>query len=190
MDRKFRIAKLSCGLLIMASLAHSRAVAQEQEDTAESFSRVKGAAVYDFKMGVDGTLVSEEYMLTHVTCTDGSKSLRVMLPLGPEDDGTGFSMDGPKSTLKKKGAGYSADFTAYGKTIHKDVALKPVKDPKSHAQAQFEITLDVGDALWKAMRDPEPGKAMMMIGTGGTPVDLPDTPKFTAFLKSCGISAK
>jgi hypothetical protein len=176
-------------LLFIASLTLATPVrAQEQEDTAETFTRVKGAAVYDFKMGVDGTLVSEEYMLTHVTCTDGSKSLRVMLPLGPEDDATGFSMDGPKSTLKKKGAGYSADFTAYGKTIPKDVALKPVKDPRSHEQAQFEITLDVSDALWKAMRDPEPGKARMMIGTGGTPVDLPDTPKFTAFLKSCGIS--
>ena len=180
----------SVALLFVAVFALVTPVsAQEKEDTAESFSRVKGAAVYDFKMGVDGTLISEEYMLTHVTCTDGSKTLRVMLPLGPEENAIFFSMDGPKSTLKKKGNGYTADFIVNGKTIHKDVTLKPVKDPKSHEHQQFEIVLDVGDALWKAMRDPEPGKARMMIGTGGTPVDLPDTPKFTAFLKSCGISA-
>jgi len=180
----------SAPLFFVASLVFAtQALAQEQEDTSETFTRVKGAAVYDFKMGVDGTLVSEEYMLTHVTCTDGSKSVRVMLPLGLEDNDIFFSMDGPKSTLKKKGAGYTAEFTVYGKAIHKDVALKPVKDPNSHEHAQFEITLDVSDALWKAMRGPEPGQARMMIGTGGTPVDLPDTPKFTEFLKSCGISA-
>ena len=164
------------------------AFAQEKEDTAESFARVKGAAVYDFKMGVDGTLVSEEYLLTHVTCTDGSKNLRVLLPIGPDDNGTVFKMDGPKSTLKRKGGNYAVDFTAYGKTLHKDVALKPVKDPKSHYHQQFEITLNVGDALWKAMRENEFGKAFALIGTGGTPVDLPDTPKFTEFLKSCGIT--
>ena len=165
------------------------AFAQEKEDTAESFARVKGAAVYDFKMGVDGTLVSEEYLLTHVTCTDGSKSVRVLLPIGPEDDGTVVNMDGPKSTLTKKGRSYGADFTAYGKALHKDMALKPVKDPKSHYHQQFEITLTVGDALWKAMRENDYGKAFALIGTGGTPIDLPDTPKFTEFLKSCGITA-
>ncbi len=166
----------------------SPAFAQEKEDMAESYSRVKGAAVYDFKMGVDGTLVSEEYMLTHVTCTDGSKTLRVLLPIDPEDDGTVLKLDGPKSTLAKKGGSYALDFTAYDKTLHKYVTLKPVKDPKSHYHQQIEITLTVGDPLWKAMRENEYGKALAMLGTGGAPIDLPDTPKFTEFLKSCGIT--
>ena len=74
------------------------AVAQEQEDFATDFARIKGGAVYDEKMGVDGSLISEQYLLTHITCSDGSKKLRVMLPLGPEDDGTAFSMDGPPSS--------------------------------------------------------------------------------------------
>ena len=37
------------------------------------------------------------------------------------------------------------------------------------------------------MRDKTPGKAMLLIGTGGTPITLPSDAKFTAFLKSCGI---
>ncbi|MDE2384117.1 MAG: hypothetical protein KGO53_05810 [Alphaproteobacteria bacterium] len=180
--------KLIPAILASALALSIPALAQEKEDVAESFARVKGASVYDFKMGVDGTLVSEEYMLTHVTCTDGSRTLRVLLPLGAEDNDMTFSMDGPKSTLKKSGSGYTADFKANGKTLNKAVAVKPVKDPKSHYHQQFEITLDVGGDLWKAMRDAEPGKAVMLIGTGGTPVDLPDTPKFTEFLKSCGIT--
>ena len=179
----------SAVLLFIASLTLATPViAQEQEDTAESFARVKGASVYDFKLGVDGTLISEEYMLTHVTCTDGSKVLRVLLPIGLDDADTTVNGEGPKSTLKKKGAGYTADFTAYGKTLHKDVALKPVKDPKSHYQQQFEVTLTVGDILWKAMHDAQAGRAFALIGIGGMAVELPDTPKFTEFLKSCGIS--
>ncbi len=174
-------------LAALVALA-SPSFAQEREDTAESFSRVKGAAVYDFKMGVDGTSVSEEYTLTHVTCTDGSKTLRVLLPIDPADDGTVLKLDGPKSALAKKGGGYALDFTAYGKTLHKDVALKPVKDPKSLYHQQIEITLVVVDPLWKAMRKNEYGKALVILGTGAAPIDLPDTPKFTEFLKSCGIT--
>lgn len=181
----------SVGFACVALLVFSAsACAQEEEDTASSFTRVKGGAVYDYKMGVDGTLVSEEYMLTHITCSDGSNKLRVLLPLGPDDNGTTFSMGGDASTLKKHGQGWVADFKVNGKRLSKDVTLKPVNDPKSHYKQQYEIALEVGDVLWKAMRVQQAGEAFMMIGTGGAAVWLPDEPKLTEALKSCGISTK
>ncbi len=165
------------------------ALAQEQADFAESFSRLNGASIYDLKSGIDGSAISEEYVLDHATCTDGSRKLRILLPLGPDDDGNIYDTGGPPSTLKKKGTGYTVDFKVYGKSLQKSVQLKPVKDPKSHYHQQFEVILEVGDPLWKAMRDKSRGKAIMMIGQGGTPVELPNTSKFNEFLKSCGISA-
>ena len=100
-------------------LAATAAQAQEQEDSASTFNRIKGGAVYDFTYGVDGSAVSEEYFLVHVVCTDASKSLRVMLPASPDDDGVVFDSDGPKSTLMKKGDGYQVTFRANGRNIAK-----------------------------------------------------------------------
>ncbi len=162
-------------------------LAQEQEDFSTAFSRVKSGAVYSEKMGVDGSLISERYMLTLVTCSDGSKMLRVMLPNGPEDEGTTFSIDGTPSTLKQTKDGWNAEVAVNGKRMRKELVLKPVKDPKSLYEQQFEIKLLVGDMLWNAMRGKTPEKALLLIGTGGTPISLPNDAKFAAFLKSCGI---
>ena len=112
----------------------------------------------------------------------------VMLPLGPEDNEISFTMDGEESSLKKSADGWTVDFLVDGKRLQKAVTLKPVNDPKSQNAEQYEITLRYGDPLWKAMGAREPGHAMMMIGTGGTPVELPGGDTFNAFLKSCGIS--
>lgn len=177
------IAVFFLASVCLAASAH----AQELEDSSESFARVKGGAVYDWKIGVDGSLISEQFMLTHVTCTNGSDTLRVMLPLGPDDNETFYTMDGEPSSLQKSGNGWTADFVAGGKRIRKEVTLKPVNDEKSQNAEQYEITLRYGDPLWKAMASSEPGQAMMMIGTGGTPVGMPSGDTFNAFLKSCGI---
>ncbi len=176
-------------LLILVSLCLvPTANAQEAEDSSESFAKIKGGAVYDWKFGVDGSLISEQFMLTHITCTNGSDRLRVMLPLGPEDNEISFTMDGEESSLKKSADGWTVDFLVDGKRLQKAVTLKPVNDPKSQNAEQYEITLRYGDPLWKAMAAREPGHAMMMFGTGGTPVELPGGDTFNAFLKSCGIS--
>lgn len=171
----------------LAAMAGS-ALAQEQEDTAATFARIRGGAVYDVRMGVDGTAIAEEFTLTHVVCTDGSKSLRVMLPVSPGDDGTVFSGSGPKSTLKKLGGTYQVVFVAGGQRIRKTLELKPVNDPKSQNQSQFVVRLDYGGPLWNALTSDKPGAAIMLIGQGGMPVQVPTGPKLDAALRSCGIS--
>ncbi len=178
-------------LVFVAALVLSlplSAFAQEQQDFSVAFARVKGGAVYDEKIRLDGSLVTEEYLLTHVTCTDGSKRLRVMLPLGLEDNDTFFTLDGEPSSLKSSFKGFTVKFKLGRRKITKVIGLKSVNDVKSHYKQQFELSLFAGDPLWSAMRDKEAGKALMLIGTGGTSVSLPTDATFEKFLRSCGIS--
>ena len=172
---------------ILLSISFVPCFAQEQQDYAETFTRIKGGAVYDEKIGVDGALISETYMLTHVTCSDRSKTLRVLLPVGLDDEGAIFNSDGPESSLQKTGAGYAVTFVDSRKLVTKDTVLKPVNDQKSLYREQFEIILAIGDSLWTAMRDKRGEGALMLIGKGGRSVTLPRSKTFTAFLASCGL---
>lgn len=178
-----RLIAAAAALLVTSSAA----LAQEQEDVAASVARIKGGAVYDYKMGVDGSSLAERFTLTHVVCTDGSKSLRVMLPVSPEDDGTVFDSSGPKSTLKKVGGTYQVTFLAAGKKIRKTMELKPVNDAKSQNPRQFVLRVDYESPLWAALVSGKPNDAVMLIGQGGMAVEVPGGPKLDAALKSCGI---
>ncbi len=169
--------------IVFASLT-SPCFAQEQEDYAERVTPITGGAIYDEKMGVDGTLVSEEYMLAHMVCSKGSRKLRYMMPFGLEDDGTAFTLDGAPSSLVKTKAGYTMTFMAGKTSIKKEVVLKPTNDKRAHNAAQFVVSFEKGDALWTAMAN---GTAMAMIGTGGTAVSLPSGKTFNRFLALCGL---
>jgi hypothetical protein len=178
-----RLAFAALATLLAGTAVH----AQEQEDKVASFNRIKGGAVYDFRYGVDGSAVSEEYFLVHVVCTDGSKSLRVMLPVSPEDDGIIFDSNGPKSTLVRKGNGYQVTFRANGRNIATSLEVKPVNDPKSNYQQQFVVRVDYGDPLWTALTSSKDGAAVMLIGQGGMSVGLSVDAKLKAALGSCGL---
>lgn len=173
------------GLCVLAGAAH----AGSGDDSVSVFTRIDGGAAYDYKAGIDGGQVSEEFALTRVGCSDGSKQLRVMLPVAPEHDGTVFSSEGPKSTLTKLRSSYRVTFVASGKSIRKALELKAVNDPKSQNPRQFVVNLEYGDALWSALTSKKPDAAVMLIGKGGMPVALPDDPKLNAALKSCGLPA-
>lgn len=176
-------------LAILATLlAGSAAHSQEQEDEVSSFSRIKGGAVYDHKYGVDGSAVNEQYVLTHVVCSDGSRSLRVMLPAAPEDDGTVFDSNGPASSLSRKGGAYQVTFRANGKVIRKRLEVKPVNDPKSSYQRQFVVRVELGDPLWTALTSRKDDAAVMLIGQGGMAVSVPVDAKLRAALASCGLT--
>jgi hypothetical protein len=162
--------------------------AQEVDEFSSAFSKIKGGAVYDGKQGLDGAAITDEYLLTHATCTNGSRTVRVLVPLGKEDNETFFTLDGTPSTLKQTAKGWSLTFTAYGKPVRKNIAFKPVEDKASHYKEQIELTVRTDEALWKAMRDKDRGKAMALIGTGGTNIELPDDAEFTKFLAACHIA--
>jgi hypothetical protein len=185
LDRK----KLLITIMGLAGIAagSAAALAQEVDEAVSAFTRIDGGAVYDLKYGVDGSAVDEEFILTHVVCSDGSKSLRVMLPASPEDEGTVFSSDGPDSTLIKLRSSYRVTFKASGKTIRKTMELRPVNDPKSLYERQFVVRVDYGDVLWKALTAKDGDAAVMLIGQGGMPVAIPEDPKLEAALKSCGL---
>ena len=159
------------------------AIAQETQDWTSNFARIKGGAVYDYKIGVDGTRVSEEFVLTHIVCTDGSKTLHVMLPYGIEDN----APDG-KTTLKKVGGTYQALFQAAGAKIRRTLELKPVNDPKAHYKRQFMVKVDADGPLWKAMTSGKQDAALLLINGPGLPLEIEPDAKLDAALKSCGLS--
>lgn len=178
------IATVAFGICMLSGAAS----AEDQDDAASRFTRIEGGAVYDYRSGIDGGSVSEEFLLTHVVCSDGSKHLRVMLPVSPDLDDTVFSSGGAKSTLTTLRSSYRVTFVVSGKNIRKTMELKPVNDPKSQNQRQFVVGLDYGDTLWSALTSDKPGDAVMLIGEGGMPVALPADPKLDAALKSCGLT--
>ena len=178
--------KSAFALFAVLSLAPP-VLAQEQEDFSETVSPIKGGAIFEQKMGVDGSLIMEQHFLTHIVCSKGSKTLHVMLPLAPSDDGTTYMMDGPPSSLKQVGNRWEMTFMAFDKPVLKTMLLKPTNDKASQNAEQFMFDLAFGEPLWKAMTEKDFRQAIALIGTGGTPVSLPTGKKFTAFLKLCGL---
>ncbi|MCA3554724.1 hypothetical protein [Aestuariivirga sp.] len=162
--------------------AAGAALGQEQQDWTSSFTRIKGGAIYEFRIGVDGSAVDEDYELTHLVCTDGSKSLRLMLPYGPGDD-----YQGSASTLRRTANGWRVVFTANGRKFPKALELKSVNDKAAHRAQQFVVRLDHGDPLWKAMTGGDPLAARIMMNEGGLPVMIDPDPKLDKMLKSCGL---
>lgn len=181
--------RLLTTIMALAGIAAAAgtALAQDADESVSVFTRVAGGAVYDGRYGVDGGAVDESFTLIHVVCTDGSKSLRVMLPVSPEDDGTVFASDGPRSTLTSLRGTYRVTFQAAGQSIRKTMELKQVNDPKSQYARQFMIRLDHGDTLWNALTGRTGNEAVMLIGQGGKPLAIPEDPKLDAALKSCGL---
>lgn len=163
------------------------AMAQEQMETESTFTKISGGAIYDYKVGIDGAAVNELFDLTHLVCSRGSDTLRVMLPLGEADDATAFTLDGTPSTLKKTAKSWQLTFMAYGKPVTKTIEFKPVNDKASLHKQQLIFTVSTKEPLWKAMRDKRGNKAMALIGTGGTPVEIFDDAKLTKFFAACRI---
>ena len=174
-------------VLIASGLTGGLAGTALAAEDAASFARVKGGAVFDYRTGVDGADVSEEYLLIHVVCSDGSKKVRVMLPASPEDDGAVFDGNGPASTLKKHGDGYEVTFRMGGSQVRKNLVVKPVNDAKSNYDRQFMVTLTYGEPLWKALLSDKDDAVRMLIGEGGMPVWVPDDPALHKALASCGL---
>ncbi|MFT3989147.1 hypothetical protein [Aestuariivirga sp.] len=172
-----RAAWVLCALTMLALPA----IAQEQEDHAAKFAAVQGGAVYDEMDGVDGSLVSENFILTHLTCSKGSSKIRLLMPVGK--DGAGQD----DSTLVEKAGQWRITIKAYGKRYPKDVTFKPVKDGRSLYNEQAEITVTVGDPLWRALLDRKDYTFWAMNGSAGTNVYIAGGAEFEKFRKACGI---
>lgn len=170
-------------LLLAAAVCFiTPALAQEQEDFSAAFSLVDGGAVYDEKIGIDGSLVSEAYQLTHLTCSTGSRKVRVLMPV-PKD-----AADEAETTLRQVKGQWQIDIKANGKVYRKDVTFKPVRDPISQFSEQAEITVEFGDPLWRALTDAKGDAFLAEAGGFGAYVSVGGTPEFKKFLAACKLS--
>jgi hypothetical protein len=172
-------------LLFLAAVAcvASPALAQEKEDFSAAVALIKGGAVYDEKIGIDGSLVSEAYQLTHLTCSTGSRKVRVLMPV-PKD-----AADEAETTLRQVKGQWQIGIQAYGKVYRKDVTFKPVRDPISQYSEQAEITVEFGDPLWRALTDAKGDAFLAEAGGFGAYVSVGGTPEFKRFLAACKLSS-
>lgn len=181
-------AALNFALCFALAFCCGAATAQEQDEFATAFAKVKGGAVYDSKEGVDGASVSETYLLTHLTCSAGSNKVRVLLPVGEDEGGRDLDSGADQETTLKKGpAGWRVTLKAFGKAQDVPVVFKPVKDKASLYARQPEVTMAVGSTLWKALVHPDGNKLLVMNGGLGTPVGVTRDGNFKRFLATCGI---
>jgi hypothetical protein len=173
--------------LILLCLA-SPCLAQEQEDMTSSFAAVPGGAVFDEMVGVDGSAVTDNYILTRVTCKTGSNDVRVLLPFGPQDDSFLPQPDPKTVTLRQSADGWTVEVSHYGIRERVPVSIAPVSDPVSYYSEQYEVTVGVGSPLWRAMSDEQNAQALMLLGFQGEAMYLPRGETFSAFLRACEIS--
>lgn len=168
--------------LALMVVAFTPAAAQEQEDFTAEFAKVAGGAVYDEKIGIDGSLVSEAYQLTHLTCSAGSRKIRLLMPVGRD------AAEAEGTTLRQVKGQWQIDIRAFAKTYRKDVTFKPVRDPISQYDEQAEITLQAGDPLWKALLAERGDSFTALVGNLGTYVSILGGKEFQKFRKACGIN--
>ena len=170
---------ISIGLTLLAAPS----LAQEQEDVVVTVTPTAAGAVYAYKMGVDGLLVSESYMLTRLTCTKGSSTVDFMLPVTRED-----SMGQDGSTLRKTGKDWHLTLKVVKSRVDKIVRFEPIADEVSLLREGTIFSMVHGDKVWKAMIDPRGDQLLALTGGFGEYESLPDDADLERFESLCGLS--
>ena len=153
--------------------------------TSESdytITRTADGAVFEEKMGVDGTLVSESYILTRLTCRKGDRTVRLLMPFTREDtqgkDGSTLrEVDGQLRITLKAGAS------------QEDVPVTPVEitDTISLFGEGLEVPVVHGSALWKALLATGDNQLMALTGGIGAYVGVTKGKELRHFEKLCGL---
>ena len=169
---------ISLGLMLVSTSA----AAQEVEDFAITVKKTSSGAVLDYRIGVDGSLVSEDYFLTRLTCRKGDKSLDVMLPISRED---AVGQDG--STLRQEGNTWHLTIKAGKRQFDKVVTFVPLTDKASQLKEGVVIRLTHGDVEWKALIDPRGDQLVALTGGFGEYEGVPDDAHLRQFERHCGL---
>jgi hypothetical protein len=175
-------ATRSIALALSLSLQCLPLGAQEQEDYVTSVTPTSTGAVLDDKIGVDGTLVSESYMLTRLTCRKGEKHIDLMLPITRAD-----SVGQEGSTLRQVGSAWHMTLKAGKTKIDKAVTFVPIADKISFLGEGTSVPITHGDAVWKALIAPGGDKLLALSGGYGEYASVSDDTHLRQFEKICGL---
>jgi hypothetical protein len=156
--------------------------AQEQEDVSVTVTPTQTGAVYDLKIGVDGLLVSESYILTRLTCRKTDKLVDVLMPITRAD---AEGQDG--STLRRSDGGWRLTFKAGKKKIDKAVTFVPITDKISLLAEGTSTTITHGDVVWKGLIATGDDMLLALSGGYGEYVSVFDGKELRAFETACGL---
>ena len=156
--------------------------AQETEDLVTSVAKTADGAVYEERMGVDGTLVTESYLTTRLTCWTGKSAIEVMLPIARDDS---LPQDG--STLREDKGVWHFTLRAGKTKIDKTAHFAAIKDKISLLAEGTVISIDHGDPVWKALIDPRGDQLLALTGGYGEFQSVSDDANLKAFEKICGL---
>jgi hypothetical protein len=166
-------------------LAGLPAQAEERDHQSFTFIKSEEGAILEVREPVRAHPLSESYRLTVLHCTEGSKSIRVLMPV----DKTASLALGD-STLKRAKGRWSMTIKAHGKDYSERVEFKAVSDKKSRVALAAEITIIYEDPLWKALVDKAGNKFWAMNGSMGTNVFVAEDAELVKFLSACHLGNK
>lgn len=170
----------ACAVLALC-LISGAAAAQEQEDFASSVKQTASGAVYEEKMGIDGSTVAESFQLTRLTCTKGSTETALLMPI----DRTVSDQD-VENTLKQKGGVWHITLQAGKARVDKTVRFVKIKDSAAQPDEGVEVTLTYGDPVWKALLAPQ-GDQLMALAGYSVYVSVENGSKLKSFKRFCGL---
>jgi hypothetical protein len=172
----------SLAILFLTGLS---AHAEDKDYSSSTLVKTGEGAVLELREPVRVHPVSDVYRLIELRCTEGSKSIRVLLPV---DKAASLAME--DSTLKRAKGRWSMVFKAHGKDYSEKVEFRPIAEKRSRVALAAEITVEYDDPLWKALVDKSGNKFWIMNGGLGTNVSVTDEAELSKFLAACHLGNK
>lgn len=136
---------LSLAILFLTGLSVH---AEDKERPSSTLVKTGEGAVLEVREPARVHPASDVYRMVELRCTEGSKSIRVVLPV---DKTASLAME--DSTLKRAKGRWSMAFKAYGKDYSEKVEFRAITEKRSRIALAAEITVDYEGALWKALVD-------------------------------------
>lgn len=168
--------------LLAFLLLASPVAAQEQEELVRTVAKTADGAVFEEKMGVDGTLVSESYILTRLTCRKGDKSVRLLMPFTRDD-----SLGKEGSTLRQVDGHLRVSLKAGAAQEELPVTPVAITDKVSLFGEGLEVPVEHGSALWKGLIATGDDQLMALTGGIGAYVSVTKGKELRRFEKLCGL---
>ena len=170
--------------LVAFLLLASPLAAQEQEDLVRTVTKTGDGAVFEEKMGVDGTLVSESYILTRLTCRKADKTVRLLMPFTRDDT---LGQDG--STLRDSDGQLRITLKAGAAQEELPVTPVVITDKISLYGEGLEVPIIHGSALWKGLIATGDDQLMALTGGAGAFVGVTKGKELRRFEKLCGLKS-
>jgi hypothetical protein len=138
--------------------------------------------VFEQKIGVKGSLVSENYLLTRLTCSVGRNSIELMLPID-----WGYAMSHADTTYRITENGLKLTFQVGNEKLDKIVSPSPIMDRSSALDKGTVLSVHHGDRIWKALIALDRDKLIALTGGYGEFESVFDNANLREFEKICGL---